>query len=61
VNVIPLSDTDNWIGLELRHIVALDAVARAGTFSQAAVELGYTPNRPSVSRSPGWNGSSASG
>ena len=31
-----------WPGLELRHLVALVAVADAGTISRAAEELGYT-------------------
>ena len=34
--------TQTWPGLELRHLVALVAVADAGTISRAAEELGYT-------------------
>src|ERR1700674_5618900 len=31
-----------WRGLELRHLIALQAVAHAGTFGRAASQLGYT-------------------
>lgn len=36
-----MSDT-SWPGLELRHLVALVAVADHGTISRAAAQLGYT-------------------
>src|SRR5215210_3827150 len=35
-------EPDRWLGIELRHFLALEAVAREGSFVKAAVALGYT-------------------
>lgn len=35
-------EPDRWLGLDLRHLVALKAIADAGSFGRAAERLGYT-------------------
>ena len=35
-------ESDSWLGIELRHFLALEAVGREGSFVKAAGALGYT-------------------
>jgi molybdate transport repressor ModE-like protein len=36
--------TDRWLGLDLRHLLTLKAIADEGSFKAAARALGYTPS-----------------
>src|SRR5437667_3729138 len=35
-------EPDRWLGVELRHFLALEAISRTHSFAKAAVALGYT-------------------
>ena len=35
-------EADSWLGLDLRHLVALKTIADEGSFGKAAEKLGYT-------------------
>jgi DNA-binding transcriptional LysR family regulator len=37
-----IMEADRWLGLDLRHLIALKAIADEGSFGRAAERLGYT-------------------
>jgi molybdate transport repressor ModE-like protein len=40
--LIFIMESDSWLGVELRHFAALQAIASEGSFGRAAQRLGYT-------------------